>query len=129
MSSSPYTVLGVRKSFTPISCWGGTSYCSSRWPSHRSILRCGGAWNILPALFVALLVGTYRMFPLPNASYILITIWLTLHTIAAHYTYPKVSFGFWLDQWFIFIIITLTASSSANRSDFKHGENWSRPAS
>ena len=47
-------------------------------------------------------VLTYRTFPLSNASYILISLWLTLHTVAVHYTYPKVPLGFWLDQWFHF---------------------------
>jgi putative membrane protein len=58
--------------------------------------------NILPVLFVATLVLTHRSFPLSNASYMLITVWLTLHTIAVHYTYPKVPLGIWLDQWFNF---------------------------
>lgn len=58
--------------------------------------------NILPLVFVGALVLTYRAFPLSNASYILIAGWLTLHTIAVHYTYPKVPFGFWLDAWFDF---------------------------
>src|SRR4030095_7641614 len=56
--------------------------------------------NILPLLFVAALTLTYRAFPLSNISYILITAWLTLHTIAVHYTYPKVPLGMWLDTWF-----------------------------
>jgi len=58
--------------------------------------------NILPIAFVALLIGTRHRLPLSNASYILITVWLTLHTVAAHYTYPKVPVGLWLDQWFHF---------------------------
>lgn len=58
--------------------------------------------NVLPVLFVGVLVATHRTFPLSNASYVLITVWLTLHTIAAHYTYPKVPFGDWLDRWFDF---------------------------
>jgi putative membrane protein len=58
--------------------------------------------NILPVLFVAVLIGTRRRMPLSNASYVMITVWLTLHTVAAHYTYPKVPLGFWLDQWFDF---------------------------
>jgi putative membrane protein len=58
--------------------------------------------NILPLVFVAALMLTYRAFPLSNTSYILVTIWLTLHTIAAHYTYPKVPLGVWLDGWFQF---------------------------
>ncbi len=58
--------------------------------------------NILPVLFVTMLVLTYRRFPLSNASYVLISLWLTLHTIAVHYTYPQVPVGFWLDEWFHF---------------------------
>lgn len=58
--------------------------------------------NILPLAFVVVLVLTHRLFPLSNTSYVLITGWLTLHTVAVHYTYPKVPFGFWLDTWFNF---------------------------
>lgn len=58
--------------------------------------------NILPLVFVTVLVLTHRAFPLSNSSYILITGWLTLHTVAVHYTYPKVPLGFWLDAWFDF---------------------------
>ena len=58
--------------------------------------------NILPVVFVAILILTYRRFRLSNSSYTLITIWLTLHTVAVHYTYPKVPLGFWVDEWFDF---------------------------
>jgi putative membrane protein len=58
--------------------------------------------NILPLVFVATLILTYRAFPLSNTSYMLIAAWLTLHTIAVHYTYPKVPVGFWLEAWFDF---------------------------
>jgi putative membrane protein len=58
--------------------------------------------NVLPVFFVATLIASYRTFPLSNASYVLITVWLTLHTIAVHYTYPKVPFGMWLDTLFNF---------------------------
>ena len=58
--------------------------------------------NVLPLVFVAALVATYRRFPLSSASYVLISIWLTLHTIAVHYTYPQVPLGFWLDRLFDF---------------------------
>jgi putative membrane protein len=58
--------------------------------------------NVLPIVFVAALVLTYRRFPLSTVSYVLISIWLTLHTIAVHYTYPQVPLGFWLDRWFDF---------------------------
>jgi uncharacterized membrane protein YjdF len=44
------------------------------------------AANILPVIFVAALVVTHRLFPLSNGSYLLITIFLTLHTIGVYYT-------------------------------------------
>jgi putative membrane protein len=58
--------------------------------------------NMLPLAFVAVLVLTHRAFQFSNTAYILITAWLTLHTVAVHYTYPKVPLGFWLDAWFDF---------------------------
>src|SRR5437867_12434224 len=45
---------------------------------------------------MALLIGTYRVFPLSDLSYLLITAFLTLHAIGAHYTYSEVPFGFWI---------------------------------
>lgn len=54
--------------------------------------------NILVALVVALLVGSYRVFPLSDLSYLLIAVFLTLHAIGAHWTYAQVPFGFWLKQ-------------------------------
>jgi putative membrane protein len=53
--------------------------------------------NILPALLVGTLIATHRKLPLSRLSYIMITAFLTLHTIGAHYTYAKVPLGFWLD--------------------------------
>src|SRR6476620_10804614 len=37
-----------------------------------------------------------------SQSYMLLTVWLTLHTIAVHYTYPKVPLGISLAEWFNF---------------------------
>ncbi|MFO0706337.1 MAG: DUF2238 domain-containing protein [Nitrospira sp.] len=54
--------------------------------------------SVLPALFVVLLIATYRLMPLSHASYALITAFLTLHTIGVHYTYAEVPVGVWLDQ-------------------------------
>jgi len=52
--------------------------------------------NVLTVLFVALLLGTYRMFPLSDLSYVLIFAFMVLHAIGAHYTYAEVPFGYWL---------------------------------
>jgi putative membrane protein len=54
--------------------------------------------NILPVLLVCVLVATHRTFPLSPTSYLLITFYLTLHTIGVHYTYAKVPAGLWLAQ-------------------------------
>ena len=58
-------------------------------------------WTLasVPAgLFVTALVMTHRILPLSLASYALITAYLTLHTVGAHYTYAQTPVGFWLDQ-------------------------------
>jgi putative membrane protein len=54
--------------------------------------------NILVVLVVALLVGSYRVFPLSDLSYLLITAFMTLHAIGAHWTYAQVPLGFWLQR-------------------------------
>jgi len=56
--------------------------------------------SVLSVLFVLGLVCTYRVFPLSHLSYTLIFVFLTLHTIGAHYTYAEVPFGFWLQNFF-----------------------------
>jgi putative membrane protein len=55
--------------------------------------------SVLPVLLVAGLVVTHRFLPLSNSTYILITLYLTLHTIGVHYTYSKVPLGVWLGQF------------------------------
>lgn len=50
--------------------------------------------NILFFIFSALLIVTYKKFTFSNFSYILITIFFTLHLTGAHYTYSEVPFGF-----------------------------------
>lgn len=54
--------------------------------------------SILPGALVLVLVGTHRSIPLSLASYVLITLFLTLHTIGVHYTYAQVPAGAWLEQ-------------------------------
>lgn len=56
------------------------------------------AANVLPLLLVIALGATHRLIPLSNRSYILITVFLTLHTIGVHYTYSHVPFGAWLQH-------------------------------
>ena len=56
--------------------------------------------NLLVAAALAILIGTYRIFPLSDLSYVLIAVFMTLHAIGAHYTYSEVPFGFWLKDTF-----------------------------
>lgn len=58
--------------------------------------------NMLVFAAVAILIGTYRVFPLSDLSYLLITVFLTLHAIGAHYTYSEVPVGFWIQRTFGF---------------------------
>jgi putative membrane protein len=58
--------------------------------------------NLLVVGLVAILVGTYRAFPLSDLSYLLITAFMTLHAIGAHYTYANVPLGFWIQNTFGF---------------------------
>jgi putative membrane protein len=53
--------------------------------------------SVLPGLFVVTLVATHRLMPLSPASYLLITLFLTLHTVGVHYTYAQTPAGAWLD--------------------------------
>lgn len=54
--------------------------------------------TILPVLLIGWLVVTHRVLPLSILSYILITAYLSLHTIGVHYTYAEVPAGLWLGQ-------------------------------
>ncbi|MEK6859873.1 MAG: DUF2238 domain-containing protein [Nanoarchaeota archaeon] len=56
-------------------------------PKYRSV------WideNILPVLFVFLLIFIYKKFRFSNTSYTLIFIFLILHAIGGHYSYSEV---------------------------------------
>ncbi len=56
-------------------------------PNYRSV------WvdeNIMPVIFVGILILTYRKFRFSNLSYSLIFIFLVLHAIGGHYSYTEV---------------------------------------
>ena len=54
--------------------------------------------NLLVFFYGTLLVMTYRRFAFSNRSYVLFTIFMSLHLVGAHYTYSEVPFGFWLQE-------------------------------
>ena len=56
--------------------------------------------NVLVFTFVPILVLTYKRFPLSDLSYVVITLFMILHSVGAHYTYAEVPFGFWMQETF-----------------------------
>ncbi len=57
-------------------------------------------WNVEMAsviLVAGLLVVTYPFFKFSNTSYIIVTLWLIMHTIGAHYTFERVPFD-WINN-------------------------------
>lgn len=61
-----------------------------------------GDWlleNLLVFVTAVVLGSTYARFRFASTSYILILVFLAIHTIGAHYTYAKVPAGFWVQDW------------------------------
>jgi putative membrane protein len=54
--------------------------------------------NLLVFVFAGLLAATYRRFPLSDLSYLLITVFLVLHAVGAHYTYSEAPVGGWMTE-------------------------------
>ena len=54
--------------------------------------------NLLALAAVAVLLWFRRRFEFSTPSYLLLTGFLTLHAIGAHYTYAEVPFGHWLQR-------------------------------
>ncbi|PSU36096.1 DUF2238 domain-containing protein [Photobacterium lutimaris] len=68
--------------------------------------------EIIPVVSIlAPLLMTYRFFQFSNTAYILIAIWMSLHTIGAHYTFANVPF-----DWFT----ELTGSQRNNFDRIAH---------
>lgn len=56
--------------------------------------------NLLALAAVVALLVSRRQFEFSTSSYILLTGFLTLHAIGAHYTYAEVPLGYWLQHTF-----------------------------
>jgi putative membrane protein len=54
--------------------------------------------NLLVFFYIGLLLVTYPRFRFSALSYLLFTIFMSLHLIGAHYTYSEVPFGFWMQD-------------------------------
>lgn len=51
--------------------------------------------NVLVVLFVPALLASLRWFPLSRLSWTLILVFLSLHSVGAHYTYSEVPYDAW----------------------------------
>lgn len=56
--------------------------------------------NAMPSLFAGLLIASYSRFRFSPLSYLLMTFFMTLHVIGAHYTYAQVPLGDWMKDAF-----------------------------
>ncbi len=56
--------------------------------------------NILSVLFVLLLIVTYRLFRFSNTTYVLLFLFLILHTIGSYYTYTNMPLFKWIQSMF-----------------------------
>ena len=67
----------------------------------RPIDRLTWIFENLPVFaLIPVLLCTYKRFQFSNFSYVLITAFLILHTIGAHYTYSEMPIGNWFrDHW------------------------------
>ena len=89
MTQSKRLLAGLLLWYVVLSLW--TAYA----PADRQFWLLS---SILPSLLVLVLITTHRVLPLSPASYILITLFLTLHTVGVRYTYAQVPAGAWLEQ-------------------------------
>jgi putative membrane protein len=55
--------------------------------------------NILTVLFVCVFIFLHRFYHFSSVSYVTIALFLTLHTVGAHYSY-RTPIDPWLSQWF-----------------------------
>ena len=56
--------------------------------------------NVLVLAFVPALIASMRWFPLSRLSWTLILLFLSLHTVGAHYTYAEVPYDAWSEALF-----------------------------
>ncbi len=78
--------------FTFIATWFWSAY-RPKYP-HDWLLE-----NLLVLIFVPVIILLGRYLKLSNLSYTLITVFMILHVVGAHYTYAEVPFGNTLQAW------------------------------
>lgn len=78
--------------------------------------------NALALAVVGTLITTHGRFRLSSLSYVLITLFMTLHAVGAHYTYAEVPLGFWLKD-----ILSLSRNPFDRIVHFAFGLLWVYP--
>jgi putative membrane protein len=73
--------------------WGGTAIL----PVNREVWALENIWVGIGIFGMAL---AFRRFPFSDTGYFLISVFICLHLVAAHYTYEAVPLGFWLRDTF-----------------------------
>ena len=56
--------------------------------------------NVLVFVYAVVLIASYRRFPFSNVSYVLFSVFLTLHLVGSHYTYAETPIGYSLKEIF-----------------------------
>lgn len=73
------------------------------WSGIRPHDRFTWVLEVFPAIIAAaILIPTYRRFPLSRLLYTLIAIHAMILMLGGRYTYAKVPLGFWMQEWFGF---------------------------
>lgn len=68
------------------------------WSSIEPVSRAVWYAEVLPIFLVFLaLVVSYSRFQFSNLAYFLMSLWMVLHLIGAHYTFEQVPFGGQID--------------------------------
>lgn len=83
------------------------------------------AWaleNALVLMFMLVLFGSHRVFPLSRVSYTLIFVFLGLHEIGSHYTYARVPYDAWFTSLFGF---SLNQALGFDRNQFDRAIHFS----
>ncbi len=79
----------------PLACLIGFGLC---WTALAIAPAARGIWlleNVPTLVVVPVLVATYRRFRFSDRAYVMLALFLLLHTIGSHYTYPEVPVGEW----------------------------------
>src|SRR4051812_35937236 len=79
--------------FVFLAVWGWAAYNPAY--RHDWLLE-----NYLVFLWIPVIIVSARYLRLSNLSYTLVTIFMCLHVVGAHYTYAEVPFGYTLQTFF-----------------------------